>query len=279
MTPQRFLDHAGWRRNRRAVRVEEDALVIEPRRGQEVRVPWVDVIDLRWQGRGAVMVTTPACVLRFDRHVEGLEELAQAIREARAAVQDAPDGEDVARRLGGAFQATANVGPFVSQSERLRLLGRVYAAFAPGVLLALYLAPRVPWEWTAILLIGLYVGLVRTLLVRGRSPYTLTVDASGVRLRTPERLQWLRWAEIDRWELTVTEDLVLISTRAIELIIPAAPRFGEATEAMRRVLRGAAAVHLDDVPLPPGALSLARMTGQEAADRRALRRVEPEDAP
>jgi hypothetical protein len=106
----------------------------------------------------------------------------------------------------------------------------------------------------------------------------LTVDHVGVTMAWPAATEKLAWAEIDACERTPEGGLVLLPKQGADsLLIPAEPDFGHAMEAIERVLRGLSEAHLEAVPPPPGALSLAREAGGEDADSRSLSRAEPEE--
>jgi hypothetical protein len=297
MTPQRFVDHGGWWRNRRAVRVEDDGLVIERLIGGEMHVPWAEVIGLHWTDADALRVATPHRSVRFDRHVEGVEALAQAISEARDTVSATPGAAAVALWLGAAHEVEARIG--AAATGRVR-----WAVLAWPLIFAACLAITVwydasPQQQFPLLTVGFLV-LTIVAVLSGGTPhlrrhrprtrswhdahadagkrYTLTVDADGVTLRSQRNSRRFAWTEIQRCD-AVSGGLRLTPFEGAALFIPDAPRFRHATEAIWRVMRGMSGFYLDDAPPPPGAISLARLNGDEPLDNRGLSRVEPEDAP
>jgi hypothetical protein len=305
MTPQRFLDHAGWRRNRRAVRVADDALVIERFIGGEVIVPWVDVVGLHWAGADRLSLATPERRLVFDRRVEGLEALAQAVTEARSAVEAAPGAADVARWLGEEYHVVARfparsrgcvaeklltmalfVAVWYATEEWLEpWLGweRAYGRFGLLLYLLMLAAPVVGC-------LALFDGLKRHLPARWQQSLaavgdakprcTLTVDAGGVSVQWPSRRRRrLAWDQIAHCEAVNNGLLLTRRHGSSPLLIPDEPVFHDAIAAIRRVMSGLDDVNFEDVPPPPGALSRVHLTGEEPADDRGLSRVEPEDAP
>jgi hypothetical protein len=275
MTPQRFLDHAGWWRNRRAVRVEDEALVIEPRHGDEVRVPWVDVIDLYRQGRDAVMVVTPGRVFRFDRGVEGLEALVTAMVAARDAAQTEPTHADVARWLGRAKHAQGSTR--VDAKEVIWRITLAILVLTAGIGLGILFEPRAGGICTLVVWFVTYATALAVLRPAAGPPVVLDVDASGVTLRDSRRIRRLFWDQIRSCRRQPFGDLRLAAERdADTILILSQPAFRDAMVAIERVMRGLNAVHGHDVVAPPGALSRARLTADEPADDRGLSRVEPE---
>jgi hypothetical protein len=301
-TSQRFLDHHGRRLDRRAVRVEDDALVIETWDGHEQRLPWVDVVGLQRQSARGFEVMTVDGVLRFDRHVEGLEQLAQAIRHARAAADAVPGEADIARWLGGGYHVVADLGP--TDARHITLVGTLALPLFVLFELACLFVPGLSSEWMACGMALVFAFAVLALLadvaaavgrsmeprVRPRRPYTLAtrlgawvwdeqvliVNPSGVTLRSSSSARHLRWEEIRRCEPARDGGLRLTPKHlAADMLIPASPRFVEAGRAIARVVRGLSAVQLDGA-LPHGALSRARLADEE--ETRGLSRVESEDA-
>jgi hypothetical protein len=244
-TSHRFLDRRGWWRNRRAVRVEPDALVIEGWLGDERRVPWVDVVGLRWASADAFDVETPEGVFHFDRHMDDLAALASSIRETRAAAPVVPAEADLLRWLGGEHHVQS-----WAECEGLEE-GHLHLVLATG-------NDAVP-----------HTALPTT---------ELTVDASGVTLRTPTGVQHIGWRDTARCERTSGSSFCVTPVHGPAMIVDIPlPEAAKALEAIERVLRGLSEAHLEAVPPPPGALSLAREGGGADADSRSLSRVEPEE--
>jgi hypothetical protein len=300
-TSHRFLDRRGWWRNRRAVRVEADGLVIERRRGADMHVPWIDIVGLQWAGPDLLSLFTPAHIFAFDRRVEDLDTLAWLIATGRADADAPPRRDDVARWLDGEHDAVACIlGETAATGMRATWL--ILLALAAIGVVEGWLAPWLGWErylggaggllsLAAIALLTFafaalgdelyrhvptpWLSAISTLQRRGRRHW-LTVDLSGVTLRSASRYQRLTWAEIERLE-PVADGLLLTPRHdADALLIPPAPSFREATEAIWRVVWGTSGFHLDHVPPPRGALSLVRMSGEESSERRGLSLVEPE---
>jgi hypothetical protein len=277
---QRFVDHRGWWRNRRAVRVEHDALVVERWRGDEVRVPWVDVVGLHWPSADQLTVVTPGDLLEFDRQVRGLEALAQAISDARAAAEAKPTRLDVARWLGGEHKAAVRIAAHARVRLRFRLSAETWQWCIYFVVSLVLLTGR--WAgiaWAAVVTVGLLALTFVVTLVGAVSRYTLTVDTSGVTLLTPRLRRRLAWDQIESCTGTPEGGLVLTPKQNVAALrIPAKPAFHKAIEAIWRVMQGLGGVHLDEVPPPPGALSQARLVGHEDAQDRGLSLAEPEES-
>jgi hypothetical protein len=278
MTPQRFVDHAGWRRNRRAVRVEDDGLVIEQFFGGEVRVPWVDAIDLYWQGRDAVMVVTPGRVFRFDRRVEGLETLVAAMVDALSAADVSPDDADVRRWLGRDRRAEG-MNCREARQARLRLL-LVFFVLTVGAALGLWLEPLAGPVCATLVWILTFLEAFSLARPLAGLRTVLDVTPSGVTLRDSEHFCRLSWHDIRQCYRRRNGDLLVSGEgRDDAIVVPNDPRLRDAMQAIERVMMGMTRIVLATAPPPPGALSRARLTGDEPLDDRGLSRVEPEDAP
>jgi hypothetical protein len=285
---RRFVDYRWWR-NRRAVRVEADGLVIERRLGREWRVPWVDVIGLRWYGPDEVVVETPSRTLRFERSVDGLEVFAEAVRELRSAAGGEPTSADVTRWLRMWVPdawSDAPVAFFVA------MLGLVFCAALAARLGAAQLCLEILLAVLfGLMAVGIGYFLVASVSRRlaawrarrvggshreDRRFYDLKVDADGVTLRMPTGSRKLLWHEIKGCE-PKGDALLLLVHGGTDLAIPASAEFRARAEAIQRVVRGLGGVHLEVGPVPDGALSLAHMRGGETDHGRGLSLLEREE--
>ena len=285
---QRHANRRGWLRNRRAVTLDDDGLVIEPWLGRPRRIPWADVRAVRWLDSHRAEVQAWRGRVVLDEGLGRLPELVEAIEqrvEAESAeqVRGGPDAETIERWLGG----ERDISLVLPNELRPRLIqasafGGAMMGLATGGILIDSRAGLILWPVCGLFGYGLGAALgrlvaplVMTLLERLGFPgelLSLRLLVDGHRLachRPGERERSFRWNDLtdaklcaDGWRLRFghgdRRPLVLPDHAVLQPVITTA----------HHVLEARRAVPVEDQPISEAALS--RATGEAEADDRGL---------
>jgi hypothetical protein len=292
---QRHANRRGWLRNRRAVTLDDDGLVIEPWLGRPRRIPWADVRAVQWRDSHRAEVQEWQGGVVLDDGLEGFGELVAAIEqrvaeESERAVKRGPHAATIERWLGGPLTIYVPL-PSPLRAQLVRTAPPVGAAL--GLLVGLILDDPATERGNAdaaaivalISLLGYALGHVAVLVLAppllwlmerfgvpdARPTLRVQADGQGLACGTAD-VRHGRWSALcqvrpcaEGWELRFGQHehpMVLPDHASLKPILTTA----------QRVLRASYDVPVEDQPVSEAALS--RMTGAAEAEDRGLSRSE-----
>jgi hypothetical protein len=261
---ERYPDQRGGLHNLRAVRVNQQGLVLTRYLGGPTRLAWADITAVSWRRGGAALVSTTHGQLRLAASVRGLPQLVQRIdalagAAPRAAVQSLGALEDVAERaLGGLRQVwlmptrTGWIGFASPVALRLTQAGVMLALFLLGVVQ--HVDPP-----SACMALAIPVLLWPV--------WHVAADRHGVVCKAPLRCRrTLQWRDLSSVEESWGR-IRLLDGDGRQLKLPFTPHTAPVLHAAQRVLK-AHAYHEAGGYVPETALS--RATAESELDDRGL---------